>query len=323
MVLSLKYVNLDKVFKQKVVDMYVVGKKCMSTISKEVGIDSRMVSRILSEFNIKKDLAYSKYSIELMAEIILKYKNGEDIWQLSKKYEVYGNTIRYWLRCRGIQLRGNITSPQQLYTYNRNYFDHIDTEGKAYFLGMMYADGCVSTKNISILALHKDDIDVIEKFCVELESDLPIKRYKNIKRRNMAILSICSTQLSQDLIKQGCMVAKTFKLKFPKKLDDDLKHHFIRGYFDGDGCVGKYHYKHDYYIWNILGTHQFTTGCREFMDTQLKLGGCIYKKATVWALAFASKRDVFKIIKWLYDGATIYMDRKYKSCMEIVEGCEF
>lgn len=40
-----------------------------------------------------------------------------------------------------------------------------------------------------------------------------------------------------DLEKWGCIENKTFKLKFPEFLSEELVPHFIRGYFDGDGSV--------------------------------------------------------------------------------------
>lgn len=51
------------------------------------------------------------------------------------------------------------------------------------------------------------------------------------------------------------MVAnKTFKLNWPD-IDEYLQAHFIRGYFDGDGCIGGYSngYKSKNYKFNIVG----------------------------------------------------------------------
>ena len=40
-----------------------------------------------------------------------------------------------------------------------------------------------------------------------------------------------------DLINLGCIPNKSLTLTFPDFINDELLPHFIRGYFDGDGCI--------------------------------------------------------------------------------------
>ena len=51
------------------------------------------------------------------------------------------------------------------------YFQTIDTENKAYWLGFIYADGCVS-KDLHYLTIDLSiaDIDHIEKFKNEIDA---------------------------------------------------------------------------------------------------------------------------------------------------------
>jgi len=53
----------------------------------------------------------------------------------------------------------------------------------------------------------------------------------------MAIFSVNRREFVKNLIDKGCHQAKTFTLEFSKFLREDLKRHFIRGYFDGDGTI--------------------------------------------------------------------------------------
>ena len=48
------------------------------------------------------------------------------------------------------------------YSYDRNYFEKIDTEDKAYFLGFLYADG-FNTKQGFRLQISQKDEDVLLK----------------------------------------------------------------------------------------------------------------------------------------------------------------
>jgi hypothetical protein len=129
-----------------------------------------------------------------------------------------------------------------------NYFNEINTQEKAYILGLLYADGCNSTESRTInIALKEDDLNILIKIKNAIKASQEIKLRKrsleksNIgyQRKDMYKLSITDKQISEDLTKWGCVKAKTFKLKFPYFLQKELIKHFIRGYFDGDGCINK------------------------------------------------------------------------------------
>ena len=48
---------------------------------------------------------------------------------------------------------------------NKNFFNKIDTEEKAYFLGFLYADGYNNTDRNSVaLSLKEDDKEILEKY---------------------------------------------------------------------------------------------------------------------------------------------------------------
>lgn len=66
----------------------------------------------------------------------------------------------------------NIPIKQYYHKYkdrNNNYFDKIDTENKAYFLGLLYADGSNSIKNGKIsIALQARDKDILNKMVQDM-----------------------------------------------------------------------------------------------------------------------------------------------------------
>lgn len=122
--------------------------------------------------------------------------------------------------------------------YNENFFEKIDTEEKAYFLGLIYSDGCLqhdsnkSLYNVNI-KLHIKDKDILEKFiqCISGEMEL----WKN-KQRDMVELKLNGKKIVNDLEKMGVCPNKTFTIDYPM-IDENLERHFLRGYFDGDGCI--------------------------------------------------------------------------------------
>lgn len=126
---------------------------------------------------------------------------------------------------------------------NEDYFEKINTERKAYWLGLLYADGYnssktqyeSSTKGKSVeLDLQDSDEHILKEFL----KDVPfgkIKKYNDYSYR----LIFNSKKFSEDLDKLGCTRNKTSSIEFPNNsiLEEQYINHFIRGYFDGDGCV--------------------------------------------------------------------------------------
>lgn len=133
------------------------------------------------------------------------------------------------------------------YTINQNIFEKIDTEQKAYWLGFLYADGNVfPTQWNSIyvkIGLQEEDSYILENLRNLFETNILIKvgnnQLKNSKHKNINTLCISSYKAGNDLINKGCVPIKHNILQFPTQeiVPLHLLNHFIRGYFDGDGCV--------------------------------------------------------------------------------------
>ena len=65
------------------------------------------------------------------------------------------------------------------YNFNEDYFEKIDTEDKAYFLGFIVADGCISSKFNRISIIQKET-DILYEF----------KRYIMLNRLDIDDFSI-------------------------------------------------------------------------------------------------------------------------------------
>lgn len=220
-----------------------------------------------------------------------------------------------------------------MYSYNQNFFKTINTEEKAYILGLIFADGWVRTSNGTRLciSLHEDDKDLLFNICDILESNhYPYK----LNNKNQYILDICSSQIVNDLSKYGIVENKTFKILFPK-LDDCLIRHFIRGYFDGDGCVwsGKRYFKkfpsrpngriiHNVKF-NITGHIDFINSLQDYLCKNLnfkKTKLCSYTfrtDAPVATLEYSGRSNLKKFYDFIYKDAKVFMKRKYNKFNEI------
>lgn len=192
---------------------------------------------------------------------------------------------------------------------NKDIFEVIDTEEKAYWLGFLYADGSVgSTEHKIELGLKIEDIGHVQKFkdFVGLNNKISIR-----EKTKSCRFSFRSLDFKNNLIKQGCFPNKSLILKFPtyEQVPKYLIKHFMRGYFDGDGwichtdkteCIG------------FIGTYDFVDGAiKEFNLKQNKIAD-VHHENGAKRYQLYQKDEFIKFLDLLYQDATIYLDRKYE-----------
>lgn len=208
------------------------------------------------------------------------------------------------------------------YTFDENYFDSIDTENKAYILGLLFADGYNNEKRgVVTLSLQERDREILDKISLIMNSTKPLqfinikKYYKEKSYQNQYRLNLCSRHTSQTLNKLGCFQAKSYSCKFPNFTSSLLLCHFIRGYFDGDGCIS--------YTYNSkqrpCGSVSFVGSgflC-ETLSEHLKSLNIITKVSQnkssdkrIRRVAFGGRNQLVKFHKYIYETASIYLNRK-------------
>lgn len=210
------------------------------------------------------------------------------------------------------------------YTLNEHIFDIIDTQEKAYWLGFLMADGYNHESHCCVaLRLQEEDREILEKFKTFLNSNNPIYTFTRKTPvgkidRNYCELNICSPYFCRSLAKLGCIQAKTLTLKLPK-LKDTLMQHFIRGYFDGDGCFSvikrndRKNLESKAYQFNIVG---MLNPIQEIQDIICKNANVTktpirYRDSKAVTISWEGKNVCSKILNYLYKDATIYLKRKH------------
>lgn len=110
--------------------------------------------------------------------------------------------------------------------YNKDFFQKIDTEEKAYWLGFIYADGCINRmyrneklKSMDLeIGLCREDEKHLRKFLNYIESNVEIKHKQSKLNGNTydsSRVTICCTKMCYDLIDKGCTPQKSLSLQFP------------------------------------------------------------------------------------------------------------
>ena len=209
------------------------------------------------------------------------------------------------------------------YQVDDTVFDSIDTEEKAYWLGFLMADGYNhQSKNCVALRVQEEDKEILRKYKLFLKTNAPIHTFNrttavNRLNRNYCELNICSPKFSDSLAKIGCVQGKTYTLEFPD-IPKSLYSHFIRGFFDGDGCISvtkrKDRTKHSLqYQLNFVGKESVILKIQDIIcsntgvfKTKLRNRNS-FAKCISWSGRIVCK----KILDYLYNNATVYLERKY------------
>lgn len=253
-----------------------------------------------------------------ISEICDLFLEGKHTYSsLAKIYPVSKDSIRSLLLRRGILNNKTKSESRRQYVVYENYFETINTQEKAYFLGFLYADGYNDTKrgivNISLQERDKSILEVLNKL-VHPEKKIyfiskEYERLKGVKKQDQYRIHISSKKISKDLEKLGCLNAKTFTLKFPteEQVPKHLIQHFIRGFFDGDGSVSKdINFTGTFNMLNNLKLH-----LKEVLDVHFSLFECKRTK-NIYSLQSGGRIQMLKILEYLYKDSVIHLDRKYE-----------
>ncbi len=207
------------------------------------------------------------------------------------------------------------------YDLNENYFEKVDSPEKAYLLGLIYADGCNYTPTNTItFYFQEQDKHILEDIKRLLHYNSPLKEIKPKKEAHHTafVLTIHSKKISTDLVTLGVVQNKTFKTTFPN-ITKDLFSHFIRGYFDGDGCiiVGKRMERVSF-----VGTDSFINTIQNIFLEELKLSKTVTykrnKEKNISTCYYKGRNSCKKIREYLYNESTIHFQRKYLKFLSLV-----
>lgn len=257
---------------------------------------------------------------EQVAYIIDKYLNENyTLKQLGRQFGCSYGSIRNLLNKHHVNTRGN----KQGYPRNEFIFMNIDTAEKAYWLGFLYADGCVHSGNNEISVNITDQEHVIKFKNFLGAKNHRITETKDTRWENAKPLyqfSIKDTQIHSDLIHWGCIPNKTLALEKIPNIPRDYISHFIRGYFDGDGSLHYLQNTNNYRISFTSGSKKFLEDIQKELDvTNLSLGHS--NNTNTYQLQISGRRQVERILNYIYQDSNenIRLNRKYDSYLDCLK----
>lgn len=237
------------------------------------------------------------------------YEEGKTGKEILEKYSDKircENTIIKIVQRNGVKVRKRGKTPV---IKNEDIFEKIDTEEKAYMLGLLMADGyviCPKGKGVVIgISLQSQDRYILETMKTLIGVETKIVDTK----RNESVLSVRSEKIANDLSKYGIVPRKTFTVSIPEQIPPKLERHFIRGLFDGDGTV--FINKYEQLKFGFYGNKKTIEQVHAYLHNEINLPlNKITHKPTVSAIYYGRKENVLDFYNFLYKDSNIYLTRK-------------
>lgn len=228
-------------------------------------------------------------------EYLVTPENERSLTKLGTKYKIDRRTISKYLKDNGYE----VINAQNRCRIDETVFDIIDTEEKAYWLGFLYADGNINSKE------YKLEINLCANDWQHLKKFQDFLKYTEDKIR-----------ISPNYDSKGCVPKKSLVLTFPDKSifsNKNLIFDFIRGYCDGDGTLGIYPINGNTNRLRenlgFVGTESFLQNIVEVLGEYTKV--CTKKDNKAFKISYSDLK-ARKVARMLYENATIYLDRKYQ-----------
>ena len=182
------------------------------------------------------EILRQNFTDEDYKEYILGNLKMKDVYE---KYEVNQNAMDYFFAEKGYVKRSTLRKEN----IKIDIFNPVNTPEAAYILGFYIADGCLNGTKF-VITLNEKDKEILEKIR-DYMSPITKLIYKKETINKQGIVShpmysfafackeIVNCLENLGLGKNKTYLSKSIKNVVPKELMWD----FIRGYWDGDGCI--------------------------------------------------------------------------------------
>lgn len=295
---------------KNIIDLYKNGNNTVQvaliTKKSQTGIE-----RLLKSLGLYvKRTSLTITSADSINDIIDMYVNKRiSTVKIGLKYHVSDNTIASVLKRAGV----SVTKKRCRTVINSSYFEKIDSERKAYFLGLIIADGSIirgrtNCKAFALSLVEQDDY-VIRDLSYEISGGF-LRTYKTLfsYRQNMTTLKFSDAEFISNLEKLGVVPCKTEHTFFPD-IPEHLMRHFIRGYFDGDGCIC---FTKNKLVVSFVGSKDLIPEVfKKLFDAKvIQRIPAITDRGNFCSSSFSKRQSIINFYNYLYKDSSIYLTRK-------------
>jgi hypothetical protein len=248
-----------------------------------------------------------RLSTETEVEIIRLYGEGLSGEEIGRRVGHSGSACIDALRRNGVEVPAG---PR--HKVNHYFFSDVSTEVQAYVLGLWSADGNVSsTINCCSISLQRDDEAVLEAIRQVVEYTGPLHRLTSVDKSSGTIsyksrLAVHSSQWKKDLINYGVTPRKSGNLQ-PWHGPDEIMNAYWRGMVDGNGGWPA---RDNRILCQFTHSLAVVTAFRDFVKNRCGYHATILSNGSIYQVYIHPVNVVQSLVSHLYDGATIWMERK-------------
>jgi hypothetical protein len=265
-------------------------------------------------------------------EFILKNYSKRGINYCYEELKINKSTISSFARRNGLKVDKEVVI-KNMSKNIINLDDYINVVDPkiAYILGLIWSDGSVSFSN------NKSKTPIVKHSCVYYDSnindlifkELNWRRFeseneKSIGKNKMIINWISSRELGDYLISHNYRDKNKGTSIYEKF--DNLKSHFIRGFFDGDGCItisnsgSNYKQTSIYFSSTKNQNWYFLEKILRELDIDYYIRLLKDDLGESSQLCIHDSKSIFKFCEYIYNySENIRLERKYKKYLDFIK----
>lgn len=295
----------------KILEMYNDGYGS-NEIAAILGCSVGTVYNALKRHNQPTRNGYHGIKSDLIKDVIERYKNNESVFSICNSLGLYQAKVNRILKENNVEIISY--SKRNNPSFNERYFEHIDSNDKAYWLGWLITDGCITNTSIS-LTIKKEDDYILEQFQADLGLNGKIKPFNGKYSRFM----FWSRNMVEDLAKYGIVENKTFTVSLPD-INEEFIPSLLRGCIDGDGSISYLEYgrRKDAEL-SFTGNEECVNKFSRLLCESTGVGQkSVTSNQSIFRVRWSSKYDITKICDVLYSNSHNHrLHRKYDNYLKV------
>lgn len=210
---------------------------------------------------------------------------------------------------------------------------NLSTPDGAALFGFILADGTIyPDKNVVKITLAPKDRNYLEKIRLVLDYDKSIKAFPS-EKGGAVTLNVNSTDLIEFIVNNVDYTHKSLDLKYPSVIKGHkYEADFIRGFFDGDGCISKSKRKSKWgheYRFSLISTKEMCLDIQDSLnrlcdaelknrklrkETRIKADNIYYLEYCESSLIHIGNTMYKSVID---EKSNLYLDRKFNRFQEL------
>lgn len=186
----------------------------------------------------------------------------------------------------------------------------------AYFIGFTAGDGYIGKESRAErlkVEIQEPDRVLLEEMrqLLNLDRKIKLRESKLENSKNRVKLEVNQKGIIDAFRLHGIESPKAYSLKFPEQsIPKSLIRHYIRGFFDADGCIWFQRNNLRYAVSEFVScSEQFMRSLHQALKEE-GIESTLVKRQRSWRIKIHNAKNNYKLYSYLYKDSTIHLGRK-------------